>query len=458
MAWLAFWWKLTAYTPLVTRTAMLLVTAFTLLGVFRLARQVSNIPVAAASTLLTALYPVFFAQSSLAHLDMMAAAFTLWGLSSYLRKHRWRTIAWFALAGMAKETALIAPMALAGWELVSLFFASSESSASSVFKPFKVRVWQPFVLLISVLPLAGWLIWNYACTGILFGNPGYIQYNVAATVNPLRIVLALLQRLWQMLGYLNMFVLTGVAALAMGYSPLNTEGNERPRIDMRAQVVFYIVIAAYLAMLATVGGAVLARYLLPVYPLVVIVCVSTLWRRVSWWPIAVAVAALAFIAGLFTVPPYRISPEDNLAYADFVRLHQAAAQKIADFAEARVLTAWPGSDELTRPDLGYVKHPIPVVRIENFTLGELTRARTADAQYNCALVFSSKFQPSRDLYPAWWERLQTRYFDFHRDLPPEAAAQVLGGHVLYEARRGGEWVAIIAAGSSQETQNASLRN
>jgi hypothetical protein len=160
MAWLAFWWKLAAYTPLVTRTAMLLVAAFTLLGVFRLARQVSNIPVAAASTLLTALYPVFFAQSSLVHLDMMAAAFTLWGVSSYLRGHRWRTIAWFALAGIAKETALIAPIALAAWELLSLFFASSQSAAGSVLKPFKVRGWQTFALLLSGLPLTG------CCSGI----------------------------------------------------------------------------------------------------------------------------------------------------------------------------------------------------------------------------------------------------------------------------------------------------
>ena len=32
--------------------------------------------------------------------------------------------------------------------------------------------------------------------------------------------------------------------------------------------------------MALVGGAVLVRYMLPVVPLVIIVCVSTLWRRV----------------------------------------------------------------------------------------------------------------------------------------------------------------------------------
>ncbi len=36
--------------------------------------------VAATTTVLTAIYPVWFAQSTLAHADMFAAAATLWGL------------------------------------------------------------------------------------------------------------------------------------------------------------------------------------------------------------------------------------------------------------------------------------------------------------------------------------------------------------------------------------------
>ena len=48
------------YAPLVTRSAMLVVAAFSLLGVFRLAERVANTQVAIASTLCTALYPVFF--------------------------------------------------------------------------------------------------------------------------------------------------------------------------------------------------------------------------------------------------------------------------------------------------------------------------------------------------------------------------------------------------------------
>ena len=117
MAWLALWWKAVGYAPLVTRTAMLVLAAFSLLGVFRLAEVVANRQVAIAATLCTALYPVFFAQSSLAHVDMAAAGFIFWGLSGYLEERWVATAIWFGLASLAKETAILAPLALAGWEI-----------------------------------------------------------------------------------------------------------------------------------------------------------------------------------------------------------------------------------------------------------------------------------------------------------------------------------------------------
>src|SRR5438067_9029633 len=63
LAWLALCWRIFGEGATVTRCAMLGLAAVSLLGFFRLARAVSNSMVAAASTLLTAIYPVFFAQS-----------------------------------------------------------------------------------------------------------------------------------------------------------------------------------------------------------------------------------------------------------------------------------------------------------------------------------------------------------------------------------------------------------
>ena len=48
MLWLAFWWKFSAFTPTTTREAMIMVAAFALLGLWRLARDVAPESVALA--------------------------------------------------------------------------------------------------------------------------------------------------------------------------------------------------------------------------------------------------------------------------------------------------------------------------------------------------------------------------------------------------------------------------
>src|ERR1700683_1817727 len=125
MAWLALWWKVVGFAPLVTRTAMFVLAAFSLLGVFRLAERVANTKVAIASTLCTALYPVFFAQSSLAQLDLAAAGLTFWGLAAYVEGETAATVLWFGLAALAKETAILAPIALFAWEIVGVILSKS---------------------------------------------------------------------------------------------------------------------------------------------------------------------------------------------------------------------------------------------------------------------------------------------------------------------------------------------
>src|ERR1700694_4574538 len=65
MAYLALWWKIAGYSPVTPRAAILLAASFSLLGLFRLAEAVASTEIAGAATLCTALYPVFFTQSSL---------------------------------------------------------------------------------------------------------------------------------------------------------------------------------------------------------------------------------------------------------------------------------------------------------------------------------------------------------------------------------------------------------
>jgi hypothetical protein len=158
-----------------------------------------------------------------------------------------------------------------------------------------------------------------------------------------------------------------------------------------------------------------------------------------------------FVAGWFTDPPYGFAPEDNLAYVDYIRLHQRAEEFLeARYPMARVLTAWPASDELTRPYLGYVTRPMRVVRIEHFALEQLmsaadARSNDARSEFEIALVFSTKDEPAHPLLQHWqlWQEWKQRFFDDHHDLRPTAAAQVLGGNVVYSETRNRQWIAVI---------------
>src|ERR1700730_110082 len=456
MAWLALAWRVFGYSTLVTRTAMLAVSTFSLLGLFRLSRIAANLPVAWATTALVALYPVYFTQSSLAHVDLPAAGFTFWALAAYIEHHAaankehrpWKPVLWFSLAALAKETAILAPLALFGWELLGYFIRrrSKEIRWKEILPPEGERN-RFLYLLLPVVPLAGWYAYHYAKTGFLLGNPEFFRYNVAATLNPLRIPLALGMRLWQLFGYFGLYLLTLAGGLAMLRPPRRESGVARPRIAFWMQAAFLSLVLAYLGFMSVVGGAVLARYMLPVVPLVILALVSTLWRRVLYWKLIVAAVAIAFVAGLFSNPPYGFSIEDNLAYRDYIVLHAEGSRFLAmRYPGARVLTAWPASDELTRPWLGYIDQAFRVARVEDFSVSQIDLAAKARRRYDVALVFSTKYQPPHALFENWdaWQSIKEKFFGYHRDLLPEDIAQRLGGTIAYRKEMNGQWIAVIA--------------
>jgi hypothetical protein len=456
MLWLAFWWKFSAFTPTTTREAMLMVAAFALLGLWRLARNVAPESVALATVLCTALYPVFFTQSSLAHLDMMAAAFTLWGLAMYVERRPLATIVFFCLAPLAKETAIVTPMALLCWELLRPLLASSGNTRRESWCLYHSPR-HALSFLICLLPLLGWFAYHHHRTGFYLGNPAYLRYNLQATLNPLRIALALLLRLWHVFGYLNLFLLTIGMIDAMTHDPISeADGRLRPRIAINVQLVFLVALAANVVAESVLGGAVLARYMLPVVPLVILVCISTMRRRLRQWTWYAGIAVAAFVVQLFVPPPYRIAPEDTLLYRDYVLLHKRAANELAKHPQRTILTAWPASDELTRPYLGYVKQPLPVLRIENFSAPEIVRAAHAIDQFDTAYVFSTKWEPPHPLLESltFGKRLQERFFDYHEDLSPQAAAGILGGRITLYENRNNEWIGLIGI---EKVENAQLQ-
>ena len=437
---LAGWWHLSGFVPSGTRTLLCLVTAAALVAVFRLARGLAGSVTASIVTLLTAAYPVWFAQSTLAHADMFAAAFALWGLGVYLvEQGRLRSrLLWaallFSLAALSKETAVVTPVALAVWEAWLWLRGRQRERAAWV-----------AALVFPVLPLVGWYAYHWHRTGFVFGNPEFLRYNATANLTVYRFLLCLWHRLLHLTMHMNLFVpVLGTLLVAVLW-----RGAEWG-LPRRAMAAIGVVLLANWVEYSVLGGALLTRYLLPMYPLVLLVCVAA-WRArlgvraAAFWGLA-GVSFAAFAVGIFVNPPYAFAPEDNLTYRDMIVLHQQAVRLIDQrFPGGTVLTAWPGAAELERPELGYTTVPVEVVEVKNFSRGEIERAKAEEGSFDTAMVFSTKWAPAAGRMDVAKRNraADTRYFDFHEDLRPEAVAKMLGGTVVWEAERGGEWAGVV---------------
>src|SRR5256885_1638733 len=220
------------------------------MAVYRLARLLTNIPVAIATLFCTAIFPVWLARSSLAHADLAAAALTLWALVYYFEARHseeqagkyWRVVLCFALAALAKETAAITPLALACWDAGLAFRRRADRQFM------RSELLRSLLLVLSIVPLALWFLYYYHQTGYFFGNPDYFRYNVGSTLTPARVFLTLVRRIWQMLGYMGMLLLTLFMMYAMSLPPIKDRSIERKRIALAAQYRMGIIILAHIVL------------------------------------------------------------------------------------------------------------------------------------------------------------------------------------------------------------------
>jgi hypothetical protein len=452
--YLAMWWKMGGFTPITTRVAMCVVAAMALTAIWRLSlRLISNSTVAAWTVTLTALYPVWFAQSTLAHADLLAAACTLWALVDALpdttadhSRRPWRAAIWFSLAVLAKETAVVTPLALSAWEIATAIRVPEIRAA-------KIRraAWW----LLCLLPLMAWYGYHYSKTGFIFGNPEYLRYNATSTFTVERFVQAIRIRAWHLGFHMNMYVPVLCTIGAMFLRPIAVEADGprnpgsarlRPRISVGAQGRIYWLILANAIAFSVLGGALLTRYLLPVFPLILILCVSTWQRRVLWWHALCLFTAGAFLLGLVHNPAYGFAPEDNLAYRDMIVLHQQAIDEVGKLDEGGVvLSAWPVTSELSDPFLGYLTKPMQVVKVDDFSPPQMEHLAGEPAEYTSAIIFSTKFDAGNHLealFPGA-EHSEEKYFGMHHDMHPQAVADLLHGRVVWMTERNGQWAAVL---------------
>jgi hypothetical protein len=242
---------------------------------------------------------------------------------------------------------------------------------------------------------------------------------------------------------MNMYVpvVCAIAAFFIPLKPSSPSGLPRRSLASIATVLFANWIA-----FSVLGGALLTRYLLPMYPLVLLLCIA-IWQRhlKQWWALG-ALSAAAFLAGIWINPPYAFAPEDNLTYRDMVVLHQQAISLIEHrYPQATVLSAWPATAEMARPELGYTPRALKVVPLQNFAIDQIEQAAQNPGAYDTALLFSTKWEPPANRIDLGRANRQSdaKYFDFHHDLSPSEAAALLHGEIVWQAHRKGEWAAVL---------------
>ncbi len=450
IVYLGLAWRAFGFSPLVTRAAMLVVAACTLAGVYALGRRVAGREAGYWSVMLLALSPLFFAQSTMAHLDLTAGLFTLLALIALLSGRP----ASFALAAtcavLSKETAVV--LAPLGW----WFFCWR---ARRGMQPMARAWWAAF--LCPLAALVAWEVFYHHVTGVWTGNSEYLRYNLYSTLNPVRALLALVRRLFETFVSGFNWLLTAGAIAGFYWSHRKRMGgcpgggplgaSEEPALNQSAQTtqrqLFFIggwLIAIYLVMLSVVGGAILPRYLLPIYPPLVLIAVILIRRLPKLAARSLlALTACCFVWAWFLNPPYPFPYEDNLAYADFVQLHERAAQFLeAQAGDKRVLTAWPATDELARPSLGYVRRPLHIVASEGFA-GDDFRSISMDS-FDCLYLYSRRWEPANN----WLERfprllrLQARYFEYQPQAREDELVAKYHLRLLASFEKRGQWVRI----------------
>jgi hypothetical protein len=247
---------------------------------------------------------------------------------------------------LVKETGLIVPLVL----------------ATVLLKEHRRREAAWFAL--PVLLLAAWIAILTQRTGHWAGSSEFASYNLRYQLDPFRLAVSFLRRLY----YVSIanFHWIGTIAIFLAW--------RRSRcFQTRPWRIGFLFVAAHLTLVALFGGASLERYLLPIMPVVYAAMAAALAAQLrSARVIGSSVLVAGLAAGNWINPPYPFPYENNLAVVDFVDVHKRAAAYLARaYPAARINTAWPLTEELAHPELGYVATPLTINSIPNLTAHSL---------------------------------------------------------------------------------------
>ncbi len=417
IAYLAAAWRIAGCHPVTARCAMLLLAAFGVLAAFLLAIELSRDAEGSPAFLAVGLLcvsPLYFAQAMLAQLDAPAMLFTTLALLFFLQDRLRLAAAASTVLVLVKETGAVVPLVFVLWLA-------------------RERRWRDALwFLAPAAALAGWIAVLARATGNWAGNPEFVRYNLHDSAQPMRVVAALLRRIYY-LGFANLHWV-GAAAIVLAW-------RRSGLFRSRSWRIAWWVAAAHVILFSVLGGAVLERYLLPVLPILyaAMAAALSLYRRAAG-----TVSTVALLGGLaaanFINPPYPFPYENNLAFADFVRLHAEVAAYLENrYPLAGVHTAWPLTAELSRPELGFVDRGMSVQPLPD--LAPRTLAALDWNRVQVLVVFSRTWDPARSaLHFAPAARFWQRYYGDGPNVTREQARERIRLQLEAHFERRGQWV------------------
>jgi hypothetical protein len=286
--------------------------------------------------------------------------------------------------------------------------------------------------------IAVWVFVLKRNTGNPLGNEQFAEYNVRYLMHPFRFSVALVRRIYYL--FLADFRWIGAAAILYGL--------RRTQIfRSRAWALAAALVAAHVLAFSLFGGAMLERYLLPVLPIVLIAMVSGLATLPGAWKVAGQLALFAgLVASNFWLPPYPFPLENNMAFIDYVKLHQAAAEFVEfSYPERRIATTWPLQAALARPEMGYVQRKLDTVLVEDFQPATLAKVDWSKVGVLVLYPHNSQLRLNLmefDLPMHLWRKFYAYRPDVRLpELPPGVKADHAG-----HWERHGQWIDVYAVG------------
>lgn len=437
MGYLAAVWTVFGCSIPVTRSAMLVLAAllflFTFLLAIELCQGLHGAPAFAAIIVLLA-DPLVYTQSMMAQLDLPAAVFTALGLLLFLQqRHLAAALACTALV-LTKETGVLLPLLCGACLLLSRQPARRRNAPLYI---------GPLVVL------AAWLLVLKSSTGQWLGDAGFAHYNVDFALHPVRIALCLAQRLYFLC--LADFRWIGWIAILLAW-------RKRGLFRTPAWKFTWLYMAAHVLLVSLFGGAGLERYLLPVLP-PLYVAMAAAWSILlpRWRNASLVLTSAGLLSGLFLNPPFPFPYENNLAMTDFVELQKTAAQELeSKYSEFPIYSAWPLTQALRQPALGYVHRPL--VAEETSDLRASTLALIDPGKVSVLVLYSRTWEP-----PWGWprfplvRRLLARFYQYGSQMDSDGVRQHFGLTPVRRWTRRGQWIEIYLRNPNAKLSRVFMR-